>query len=210
MRLINIVDSSAVFVFADVENVKTFTPDIVAVMREKYRFVEYPKTADEYAKEVSLSYGYFENSVIDKVTIFNDGILISCSENTVKIDIMLNDIIHWMSDLFNIRLDQLKKRSFYNSKIEIGLDDRASDFVDRFCAVSKMLDRFVAAHGMLASPYAASSLGFYASEAGGPTPGRFLIEPRAGAPLIENRFFSEAPVTTDEHITLIEALENLF
>ena len=51
--------------------------------------------------------------------------------------------------------------------------------------------------------------GFDPGEVAGLRPANFLLERRITVPYTENRFISEAPLATDDHIALLESLERL-
>ena len=210
MKLSGVIESTVVVVLHNPPDAQLFVPDLVTKLVEKYRFVEFPRTPDQFKSDVALFLGRFRQTTIEKLAVYTDGFLVSAPVDTTILDEFVLDLLTVIKEGFGLNLAGLRRQTFYNSKIEAFLNPGFENVLEKVGSVAARLDQMVSKHGMDASPYRGLSFGLFAEKIGPVAPGRFNVEPRGGHPLSDNCFFSEAPVTTEEHCELLRAVEQLF
>ena len=142
--------------------------------------------------------------------VYNNGILVQGNTRTTLLDDFIDDLLAWTEETYSI----VYKPLFPVSKLFISvLEVRASDkFAARFDAllpIRDMLSEMTSRYGFTFAPYtvAGVTLEFDPSASKPIQAGRFIFERRAGRPYEANIFYSNASVSTDEHLELLKALE---
>src|SRR4051812_2824213 len=93
-----------VFALIQVEDLnprgKVFYPDIVKALVQKCGFSKYPTKIDEFdeSKGVEFTLGKWDDTVIDKVVIYNTGIALDTRASTSRSEAILNEALSWLSD----------------------------------------------------------------------------------------------------------------
>lgn len=198
-----------------------YWPDIVEKIAREYSFAGLPDVQEilssqnrEAAKGAEFKVGKFlrpdkTEAVIDKFTVFNDGLVSDCRTSTDDCDLFLNSLEIWakknLSGFKNIG------KSLYLSQMEIriGIAKYAQAFNKLGHQVSALMEKYGSTPGI--GRYGFGSL-VLALEPGGlpdARPSPFAIERRINTRFDENLFFAQAPLRTSDHSSLLSALEKV-
>ena len=195
------------------DGVAIFLPDFVQKISEEFRFVDLPKTSDDFNLTVGtvLQYGTFSGSIMSMLKIYSNGMILEGPATTDVLDGALDRIEEILLNSFNARVastDTITR--LYVSQIEVKATAAAVRGLDELAAIRERLTGMVRAYGIQVDDYTISGFSFGADPNLTPTdvkPGRFLFERRANRAFGDTIFFSDAPLRTGEHLALLAELE---
>lgn len=209
---LNILETTAVRVIQDKQERLIFPPALSEMIKERYQFIEYPKSIEDFTAGagINYSYGYFDDFVIGKMIVYNDAVFVTAQTHSDKLDALADDFISQLEKAFDLNLDLSDAVSLYSSKVEVELKPGFSDWFSQLQPVIDKMSKAAKNNGILVSEYQMNGFSITGEGDGELKPGRFLLERRAQQPFAENLFFSEAPLSTDAHRELLEEIEGLF
>ncbi len=147
--------------------------------------------------------------VIEKVIIYNGGIVVDTLASTEASEKILRGALHWTAEQFRLKVpSEALKRRAYISQLYFYSDAPLLKLQAAFAAVAKICSEQVAENfGQHLSYFPSTlTLQYDPSETqAGPAP--FSIQRALSAPFQDKRFYSVAPVRTKIHVELIEHLE---
>jgi hypothetical protein len=145
-------------------------------------------------------------AVIDKLTVFNDGLVVDSRISTDDSDLLLDSIEQWAKK--NVSGIKNTGKSFYLSQLEVKLG--ISKYAKAFDHLSEQVVSLLKEYGSVGiTPYEFSSL-YLAMEQSrllSSQPSPFSIERRSNISFEENVFFAQAPLKTHDHLRLLVDLE---
>ncbi len=194
--------------------------EIVDGVKNRYRFLKGPElTGEAVAKN-----GYkFENgqfafnaapfTIID-FTIFRDGLVINATR-TDGAEAFLEDVIAFMQREFSFRDFITKPRRIFLSQIVVEFDRPLEKLVQSVGKIASVISKPLKQIYEMEIPVKFARLDFDVDKTALPTPApvglqqRFILERRVGIPFEKERYFSAAPMRTDDHIKALEEIEKL-
>ncbi len=210
MELIEILSGEAIrFVSVGAaKGPKLYGINLVRAFQEKYGFLIAPKTIEEFdlSKGVTFTHGYFRDEfVIDKIQVFNNGLLVNGKLDTDVCDAFIDDVLDWGS-IAALKFEQSTGLRIYNSALEINLTRDIAHTLDRYSSVGSHIGRMIAGYGGPDTPLEGSGLTLWGNYQGsGPNP--YKLERRVGKPFSSNAYFSAAPLTTQHHLEILREIE---
>jgi hypothetical protein len=214
MEVLSVIRGTAIHFQAMESPVDLFITDVVDELRRRYRFLEVPSRADEIGADKVLRFGLgrFEAATIEKLEVYDTGLVARGAVETEVLDRFLEDVSGWASGTQHVKIDPSQPVARgYLSTLEVTPTLDLSKWTKGLDAFREMLSTMVAAQGFSIEPYEMVSMAMQSDkEKAHPLhPGRFVLERRAGRPFDDNVFFSEAPVATSDHKKLLDLLETL-
>lgn len=192
-----------------------YLPDVIRAITQRYAFVQAPTDLATVAREgAKYKEGRFiaaggRTIAIKDLGFFNDGILV-VAWNTNDSDAVLNDIIAWASDIFQLRERRTILPKRYASSVVVELDASINGAITIFNEFSAAVSSAI--NDVYGWDYGvdAARIHFMVDPERVPpnTMLNFTIEQRAGLPFSANRYFSAASVPTSTHIELLEGFEH--
>jgi hypothetical protein len=200
-----------------------YWPDIVKELGREYSFVRLPdveEILDSQAKGTTkgaeFHVGRFTRpdrieALVDKLTVFNDGLVVDCRTSTEDCDFFLDSVEIWakehLSGIRNVG------KSLYLSQMEIKfeVDRYAQGFNNLGQQVSTLMEKYGAIPGGTVR-YGFGTLQLVIEPSGGlpnAQPSPFMIERRINTRFDENTFFAQAPLKTSDHKILLATLEQM-
>ncbi len=223
MKKIHVKQARSVWLF-DISDLnpkgKDFTEELVAWIRDRYSFVTIPDLKDVLAKSgtdkaIGLIFqrGRFQTadgsfSEIVSLAIHNDGIVIETTSSTQEADRIAADLLSATAKQFGLAYepDMVRKRLYVSTVIV--KSEMALDAVHP--GLTAFADRISAALGNGPSPsFRLAGLAFWTEPNDNGVHKTFTVVPQAGKPLSEHRYYSEAPLQTEDHLRLLEDLERI-
>lgn len=194
-----------------------YLPDLAKQVKDQYSFIKGPKNEDllpsdppkgaefQHGKLVQLS----RIIIIDKLTVFSDGIVVDTSSSTDDSDLCLNDLAQWALTA-TPGVTQVGPR-YYLSQMEVHMDPPLATRMPQFQLIGERTTARLAGYGIQAPVYQPSVIHMYYDTLGkpAPQPGAFVLERRLNIPHSENVWFSQAPLRTWDHMQLLGELEKI-
>jgi hypothetical protein len=191
---------------------KTFYPDIVHGLVERYKFQKFPKQPEEFdeAKGVVFEYGKFGPKVIYKFTIFNTLLALETRSSTADSQQLIEEMLEWGAQKFGLTYAPGMIKHFgYISDLTFYSDVPILD-----AACQPLVDLATKTGAALSEIHKEPFQYYPANLAVGHDPlakkngiAPFTITRRAESRFSENKYFSEAPLPTDMHIAFLEEFE---
>jgi hypothetical protein len=192
-------------------------PNLARAFEQRFNYLEGPRTAAQFdtSKGVVFQHGALEGVVIDKFTIFNDGFVCEAKVATEFADRIIDEVLVWaQKDAgYEIPPERLTKAGrMYLSRVDFEANVMLDQAIKGFSKVGSMIAESLRGYGVVrASDYAVSGLHFHidsgAQEPTSSMPPAFLFERQINQPFSARRYFSSAPLSTADHVAVLEALE---
>jgi hypothetical protein len=182
-------------------------------LREKYGFVEVPQTVAEldFTKGVKFAQGYYKGRIINKLQIFNNGVLCEANEDTSLSDEFLGELLAWAEQEHSLPVKETGVKAYLSQLVVVSPVDIGAAF-SKFSAIGVMLADALRNYGQQHREYRVSGIKMHYDSMIEPPPRapEFTFERRAGELFSTKEFFTSAPVRTSDHLAILEALEKVF
>ncbi|MCW2227222.1 hypothetical protein [Bradyrhizobium elkanii] len=186
---------------------------LIRGLQDKYGFVEVPlKVIDlDFTKGVTFSRGYYKGHVIDKLALYENGLLCEAMTDNSICDEFVSEVIGWATTEQKIPINETGVKAFL-SQLEVTTDLNLSAVFQKINAIGTRLAKALSSYGQPVPSYAVNGIRMHYDSASMPLPRppEFVFERRAGQPYSSNEFFSSAPLTTKDHMHILVELEKLF
>ena len=189
---------------------KIFLPTIIPHIVERFKFQKYPVKTEDFDENKGIVFeeGY-AGSTIAKLTLWSDGIGIDMRSSTEDATEVLISALEWLKDEFELDYEPKKiKRWGYLSNLAF-YSEADLDFLNPVLVrICQRLDEMTTQLGRegLHFKTAAVHLNFDRYFKQMPL-APFRIERSVGSPFSENKYFSEAALSTALHLECLEMFE---
>ncbi len=178
---------------------------------ERYDFQKYPKTLEDFdeVKGVEFHEGRLGKSVIQKLVIFSSVLVIETRSGTSESKELLEEMLLWGKDKLGLNYQPgMFKRFAYISDVSFYSDAPVLMPSPSMAKLAKATSERISEIWQESIVYdgAQISLGYDPLSRRNPI-APFTIQRRAESRFSENKYFSEAPLPTEEHIKLLEMFE---
>ena len=188
-----------------------YLPEMIPALVARYGFLKVPEKLEDFdeSKGVKFEAGRIGNVTIQSLQLFTQAIVVETASSTTDSERVLVEALEWGADNFGLvyRPGMITRRG-YVSQLTFHSDAIMGKIHPGLWRLSERLTRRV-------QQFAGQSLTYQPSQivimcdpltAKNPT-APFTIERRAETPYAENKYFSTAPLPTEEHVSFLEALE---
>jgi hypothetical protein len=190
---------------------KAYYPDLVNAVVERYQFAKFPQKLEEFdeKKGVSFQGGRTKDFTINQIMVYDHAIYVDTSSSTADSEKLLHEMLTWLSKSHGLVFDPgMINRSTYVSQLTFFSEGLLEKLHPALMKLSDKLSSRV-------PEYFRQPLKFYPSSVTSifdplsvkQTPAPFSIERRADTLFSEHKYFSGAPLPTEEHIALLEEFE---
>jgi hypothetical protein len=137
----------------------------------------------------------------------------STRESTDASDTFLNDVVQWASIEYGLDTAEVFPRSYF-SQVEFVLSKPLSRHFTELGEIGEAITSYVQGYGLKECPsyeFGGFSMHFdlVKNDNLKPSPQPFAIERRVGSSYDERKYFSQAPLRTQDHKAVLERLEKL-
>jgi hypothetical protein len=188
-----------------------FLPEVAHQVIQRYSFAKAP-TLDELQKDgQTFAFGKYQEVQLNEFKIFTDGVIVAGVCSTDILDAFLSDLFSWLKSAYGveeIRLQEPEKH--FESALLVRAEKdlipiisppkRATDLIRR--TISQVTD----------SDFQPTTTYLEADPKNLKTrrrPNRFTLERKIGLPFATNAFYSQSPLKSGDHFSLLEGLEGL-
>jgi hypothetical protein len=190
-----------------------YFPDFIKDVTSRYAFGAGPPSLAEAAKSgAKFEHGKFDIGgtveVIKELAIYTDGVICDCF-NTRTADLILDDFFAWATETFKLRERQSPPHRTYTSVIVVEFANAVEAALGKLARIRKMLSKSMKNAYGWDYEFNLQRLAFAVDQTTIPQlrSTQFYIERKLGVPYSENRYYSMAPLKTEEHILLLAAIE---
>lgn len=218
MQLLNVASARSTWLF-DVNDLnprgKSVMDELIQWLKDAYHFEKAPSSPTDLddTKGWAFKRGTFqardEIFLAVELTIYTDGIIANTWSSTRDTDAFIEDVLESAVKKFALTFKpEMVRVKSHLSEITVRLDQQLSNLNVRLNEFAANLTECADPQG--APPFQIGGLSFWADTSNlafkiAP----FTIERKVGAPFSENRYYSKAPLHTDDHIRLIGELEEI-
>jgi hypothetical protein len=184
-----------------------FLPDFAREIVLRYRFQVFPEriTPNQVVKfELGAKEVDGITIPISNLDVYADGILVN-SYNTEDSNTILDDFLGWASETYHLRAPRTLIPRRYQSRLIVDLSQSAGDMlITAFRAVNAIVGKRLGAEQELSltnltiGPNPATQYPYLLT---------WLFQPRIGQPYVPNRYYSAAPLSTEDHFAMLQEIE---
>lgn len=189
-------------------------PIITPLLVSSYKFKNYPTETEviDESKGVVFGNGEFINDeglpISISMTIYNDGLTADTRSSTNDSDTFLINVLTRLSEELNMpSYEQIIKRKAYISQLHISTDKSLGSINPKLTQVSKYLSENIL--GFENITFETGGIHFWPDQTNAIKPISFSFERVLNVSFSEKRYYSAAPLQTEEHLELLDILENI-
>jgi len=188
-------------------------PSLIEGLVDRYNFDTYPSGDDELDEMAGVVFenGNWNGTLISKVTIFSNGIVIDTRSSTRDSEAIFNEAMQWVSESIGLTYrPSMVTSKLYVSELIVRTKAILNNLNPALQSFSENLSKSINAHTRLNAKYGLSGLIFHFDTSTikvAPPP--FTIEPLGEVVYSENKYYSTAPMPTEEHLEFLEELETI-
>jgi hypothetical protein len=178
---------------------------------KRYQFAKTPKNELDFDDQRSLSFksgtflGQRKVPVLVSLNIYSDGIVADTMSSTDESTEFLADLAKWLSDTYGLTVPKERKVN-YLSQIDFQMETPLVDLNPRLSPFLRQAEGRMGTK----SPVEVVSIQFWTEDFGRPgTSAAVKIERKIPAAFSANHYFSQAPMSTRDHIALLNEFEAL-
>ena len=188
--------------------------DFMKAFVERYSFLKSPQTADQIIdaedKGVTFELGKLGDVGIDRVALFNWGVVVDTSASTDASEEILQDIQKWGAETYGLsNRPNLITRRAYVSEIVFSSEMFLSSINPYLQALGGTITKLVTGYGNESLSYEVVGFGLAFDSTQTKqlfTP--FRVERLVDASFADKKYYSGAPLRTSDHIGVINELES--
>jgi len=179
---------------------------------ERYGFLKYPKAMEDYYNEertVSFEGGRFGNISILAITIYPNGILVDTRSSTDDCEKVLEDALTWAQSACGLVYSpEMIMRRTYISQLVFRSDTTLNMLNPKLAGFTERVTKAVAKDVEPTAPFETTAIRIYFDPVIAKLPlDSFRVERLENAPFSENKYYSMAPLRTQDHLALLEEFE---
>jgi hypothetical protein len=189
---------------------KTNAPEGFNAMGSRYSFSKVPSAAGDldFNKGIHFQYGRFQDVAIDQIVLYANGISIDTRSSTDDSLRVLHDILDNTKRTSGATL--APSRELLLSQILFQSDMKLSLLNPILQPLAERVSSMACSKLQVSIPFEPTAVILGPDTSLGKiNPSGFSIERRAEAPFSQNSYFSTAPLSTDEHLKLLQEVEAL-
>lgn len=213
MEISNVIKARSIWLF-DINELnpsgRSLGPEFLFWLKNHYNFSKAPSSINEVDDTKALAFfgGRFEFTAEDSVDVdfklYNDGVVADTRRSTKASDQFIENLLSAAAKLYKLNYGpDIVRRKLYLSELNLKSDRH----LETTCAGFKLFgDKLSDALGR---KFELSSVAWWTDPE---TPNRnvqFRFERKLGAAFSEQRYYSSAPMQTEDHLKLLLELENI-
>ena len=192
---------------------RVFFPEIIPALVKRCNFQKFPTGYDDLDEQKGIEFleGKWGEITIDRLAIYRNGISVDTRSSTADSEKILEETLVWASKEFGITYHPgMIKRKGYVSNLTFYSEVPLLRGLNS--ALTKLSARVGKATGQIVGEnfsYEPIGVSVHHDFISVRQPvATFAIHRRIETPFSENKYFSEAPLPTDLHLTLLQEFEN--
>ena len=186
--------------------------EIYNALAERYSFAVPPSDKNSSNSEVVFEQGAFNGLAIDSVKIYRDGVVVETRTRVEDAVELIDDAYHWIETEFGYKKTEYPPQAtIYTSELEIILNADLQKIFSPLKAVTDAINQLLGGYGQQYEPFVPAGAYIFNDNSslrrGVPVP--FRVERKVNEPHTENVYVSSAPLTTNDHLEILNLFESL-
>ena len=191
---------------------KIFLPDLINSIATQCEFRKFPDSPEKLIDQSNgalFEMGKWEDQPIHKLTLFRDGIVIETSSTTEETDATLQALLQWAKESLGLHFEpQMIQRKGILSSVVVYLDVPLDNLNPILGKIGKLLSEQTTKAVNQLMNFRTQGISISTNALNSKfTPAVFSIERRTDILDVENKYFSTAPLSTTEHLKVLETFE---
>jgi hypothetical protein len=186
---------------------------VIRAFQDRYDFLTVPTRISEvdFNKGVTFETGMFDGNDITKFQIYENGVLCQTKSTTELCDKFLDDILKWANHELDLPIkDNMTLPRVYVSQIEVKSEVNISKLLSILNPIGQMITTYLASYRQITRTFSGTAIKLHEEFSDmKPRPSEFLFERRAGHPYADELYFSAAPLTSADHMKVLDELERI-
>lgn len=224
MKLLHVKQARAVWLF-DVNDLNPrghdFVEGAVQFIKDRYSFNSAPNYSEVVSRAgtanatgLEFKRGRFQarngaSIEIISLNVHSDGIVVDTLSSTQESERVAADLLESTSATFGLAYEpSIIRGRLYVSNLVVGFDVDLADIHPGLRSFADSISETLAATEPK-KPFRLAGLQFWTEPNDSGTHRSFVIVPQAGRLASERRYFSEAPLRTEDHLRLLESFEQM-
>jgi hypothetical protein len=189
-----------------------YFPDIAAALVRRFNFQIYPTKPEDFNEEKGIKFadGKFSDGTLDSLQIFPHGILLDTRVSTDVSAALLATTLRWASSELGLHYEEgMVKRKAFSSQVTFESDMELVKLNPVLAKIGNAVSSNVS--GTAGQPIVYEPTGIFLNldqSLYKVTPGHFSIERREAVPFTDKKYFSSAPLPTQDHLSILQDFEN--
>lgn len=186
-------------------------PIVTPLLLNSYKFKKYPADNEliDLSKGVTYEAGEFVTNngpVLIRFTVYNDGIVADSISSTKDSDAFLADMLtHLSKDIGLPNYERIIRRRGYLSQVFVKMQRSLELMNPNLKKISDYLSKNVLDKDIY---FEAGGISFWPDQGSAMKPSPFTFERVLNVQFSENRYYSAAPLQTEQHYELLDMLES--
>jgi hypothetical protein len=196
-----------------------YLPEAIKAFAEQYKFVKFPTTPLEMLpvetnQPISFRQGKVDldsrSIIISELQVFTGGIIAFTQTNTTDCDLVADHVLEWAKSYFKLSFEPVRTPGHF-SQLEVQFDAPFNELLEPFRKIGEAITNGLDDFWNPPPTYELVGLHFGYDPTSTPrsAPVNFRIERRTDFPFDNNVYFSEAAMTTNNHIAVLGEFERI-
>jgi hypothetical protein len=219
MKVLSVIRAESVRAERVVGGDYGYLPEAAAMFTKQYGFIGIP-TAEELvspdqSKGIVFRSGKLETDhrliPIDEFHLFSNGLSVTTHSNTTDSDLVLDHIIEWAKSAFKLEVEPLKPGTGHSSQLEIRLHKSLPELFPYLSEIGAAITKGLDDWWEFKPSYELININFWHDKTKYPqfAPPAFRVDRRDNVSFEQEAYYSEAPMSTENHIAVLEKLERV-
>lgn len=188
-------------------------PSLIDGLVEKYNFEIFPDEENELdeTKGIVFENGVWGKNAIDKVAIHSEFIIVETRSSTKDSEAIFNEALQWAADTIGITYapDMVSQRG-YVSELNVRCNSNLSKLNDKLTQFGESVSSALLEHTGKKAKYETTGITLHYDTAQIKNfVAPFKIERLLDSSFSANKYYSVAPLPTEEHLRLLEEFEEI-
>jgi hypothetical protein len=217
MKVVSVVEARAFRIFRPFGSFG-YLPDAVKKVVEEFKFLDYPKEiaqlfpAEDTNEPIVFRHGKLifdgREIVVDFLQIYRAGLQVVTVTNTSDALTAVDQIAQWGIRAFDLKLETVKDPGFY-SQLQVRFEKPLPEMFPKLKTIAGEIGDKHPDIMDFRPKYELTALHFSYAPKNKTDPVIFRIERAGNVSFSENLFYSDAALTTEEHIKVLEDFERV-
>ena len=190
-----------------------YLPHVFTQLADRYSFVGTPNSLEDVrGSKAEFTHGLFDGIAIETLELYNDGIIVTSRSDSELIDKFMNDLIPWIEESFGLSIIHTHKISkMYDSTLVVETERDVFKPLSAYIGIKKMIEKALWNSSNLEITFENFGLSLSADQTQNPAlkPTPFRFERKVGIEFSLNQYYTTAPLTTKQHVEILEKLEQI-